>query len=99
VDEWPIGDQFVLGREVRQQKTLAARALEAVAFCEEFGLSFPLAVDSPETGDLFLNAYGAWPTRFFIMKNGKINFICEPCAEHYMKIDEVEAALNAAMKN
>ncbi len=94
-----MGDQFVLGREVKQQTTLLARSQEAIAFVEEFGLSFPFMVDNPETGDLFVDAYGAWPTRFFIVKNGKITFICEPCKGHYFDIDEVENALNAAMVN
>ncbi len=49
----------MLGREVRQQKTLTARVEEAVSFVKEYGLSYDLMVDSPETGDLFLDTYGA----------------------------------------
>lgn len=96
-DEWPVGDAYSVRREVVQPKTLAARVSDAAHFMDHFGLDWPLLVDDPEAGDPFLNQYGAWPTRFFVLKDAKISFIAEPCVDHTFVFEDVEQAVKAAV--
>lgn len=68
MDEWPVGDHYITGRRVKQPTTLTERVREAQHLAQRFGLTWPLAVDSPELADPFLRAYAPWPTRFYIIR-------------------------------
>jgi hypothetical protein len=92
-DEWPIGDNLVTGRTVNQPTTLSQRHVEALHFAEKFKTSWPVAVDSPELGDPFLKAYAPWPTRFYIVKDGKMFFIAYPNREHSFDLDPLRESL------
>ena len=99
MDEWPVGDHYVAGgRVVRQPKTLDARIEEAVEFVDQFDLDWPLLVDDPETGDLFMNSYAAWPTRFFLVRGNKVVYVAQPCDEHSFSMLDLETALLEAVK-
>ena len=90
-----MGDHYITGREVKQSQTSESRVADARYFMDHFNFTWPLAVDNPEQGDLFLNTYGAWPTKFYIVQHNKIHFLAEPCANHMIHIEEVESALKS----
>ena len=98
IDEWPVGDHYVTGRAVTQPKSLDSRVEEAVHFMDHFCLDWPLLVDDPERGDLFLNTYAAWPTRFFIVKDSKLVYLAQPCEEHSFSMPSLETALVDAVR-
>ncbi len=81
-----------------QPKTLLSRVDEAAAFADHFALDWPLLVDDPETGDMFMNAYAAWPTRFFLIKDNKLCHLAQPCKEHSFSMEELEVALTEAIQ-
>lgn len=97
IDEWPVGDHYLTGRRIQQQKTVAARVEEALTFQQKFDITWPIVVDNPEEGDQFLNLFAAWPTRFFLIRDGKFTFIAEPCEEHLMHVEDIENAIDNAL--
>lgn len=109
MDEWPIGDQCgnTPGRAVIQPKSLPARLKEAKHFADRFALCWPMAVDIPELGDPFLSAYAPWPTRFYVVRAGLMEFVAFPNKYYAFDLDDLEAALvslfpsseNAASEN
>ncbi len=60
-------------------------------------MTWPVAVDSPEEGDQFLNLFAAWPTRFFLIQEGMFTCIAEPCHKHLMHIEDIENAIDKAL--
>ena len=70
--------EHIRGRVVHQSKTLIERVEEATHLKKHFQVDWHLLVDSPENGDPFLHNYGAWPTRYFLVKDNKMMFISEP---------------------
>ena len=66
---------------------------EALRFVQCFETDWPLLIDSPELGDPFLNEYGAWPTRFFLVKGNQIVFLSEPNEEHRISEDDLKNAI------
>lgn len=98
-NEWPIGDNLITGRTVIQPTTLSERHVEARHFAEKFKTKWPVAVDSPELGDPFLNAYAPWPTRFYIVQDGKILFIAYPNDKHSFDLDPLRQCLRSAIRS
>jgi len=96
-DEWPMGDPIVTGRPVQQPVTVAQRITEARHFAQHFSLRWPLAVDAPELGDPFMRVYSPWPTRFYVLREGKLQFIAQPNEEHMYELAAVELALANAV--
>lgn len=90
-DEWPVGDHILLGRKICQPKRAEERLPLAVSFARDYGLSsLCLAVDDPalDSAGGFDSVYAAWPTRFYVLKGGKLSWIAWPSASH-----EYDAAL------
>lgn len=77
-----------------QAVTLQDRKVEADNFVQEFQLSWPVALDIPEMGDPFLKAFAPWPTRFYIMHNGTMQFIANPREDHMYDLTELREVLD-----
>jgi len=65
---------------IPQHTTPAERAAAAAAFAAEYTdrFSWPMACDTMDGA--FLSTFGAWPTRFFAVADGKVAFKIEPNA-------------------
>ena len=92
-----VGDHYMTGKRIEQPTTAMSRAHEAAEFRRHFNVTWPTAIDNPEAGDPFLNLFGAWPTRFYLIQNGRFSYIAEPCQGHLMHIEDIEAALDNAL--
>jgi len=71
-DEWPVGARISF---CKQPTTMAERAALAAAFQRDFALNYPLLVDT--MANHFLEAFAAWPFRFYVVRGGKIVFKAE----------------------
>lgn len=99
-DEWPVGDHLLLGRKIYQPTRAEERLPLAVAFCRDYGLSsLCLAVDDPalDSAGGFDSIYAAWPTRFYVLKGGKLSWIAWPSASHEYNeaLEELEELMQA----
>lgn len=92
-----VGDSILSGRTVYQSKCLEDRVREARNFASQFELSWPVAVDDPELGDPFNSTYASWPTRFYIMVDGKLRFIAQPNLQHLYELGDLKATLVKAV--
>lgn len=75
-DEWPMDPAAGT-----QHRNVAERVAAASRFADEHQgqFSWPIACDTMD-GD-FLQAFGAWPTRFFVIADGKLAFKLQPSPE------------------
>jgi hypothetical protein len=96
-DTWPMGPAVSI---VDDPKTDEDRVQNALKMRAELGLELPLAVDTVE--DQFLQAFAAWPERFFVIAEGKVAYISHPTRatmrpeEVFIWITMYEAAAAAA---
>lgn len=88
-----VGDSILSGRTVYQSKCLQDRVIEARNFVSQFDLSWPVAVDDPGLGDPFNSMYASWPTRFYILLDGKMSFIAQPNMQHRYELGDLKATL------
>ena len=72
---------------------------EALEFRNHFNVTWPIVVDSPEEGDPFMNMFGAWPTRFFLVRGRMLSFIAAPREDHEIHIEDIEFALEKALSS
>jgi len=93
-DEWPIGDHIITGRDVMQSYKASERVREAVHFQRSFDFHWPLLVDPPELGNPFMNAYAAWPTRFYIIQGGIMKFIAIPHEDHLFYLEDLRQVMD-----
>lgn len=88
VDEWPIGSDIV----VKQPKTIDERKKICKQFIEHSNWDqtlIPMYLD--EIQNHFDDTYAAWPVRFYIVQEEKMQYIAEPIGESYsMEILEEE---------
>jgi hypothetical protein len=93
-DEWRIGSKY----KVYQHKTLDNRKEAAKYLIDEFNLEdigHEMFIDTIE--NKFQKLYSSWPTRFYLIQNSKIKYICYPqkadfafaYVEVIQKIDEL----------
>ncbi|KAI9032477.1 hypothetical protein DFJ74DRAFT_764160 [Hyaloraphidium curvatum] len=79
-DEWPIRSaRFARdGKpvEVRAHVSLNDRARAAAGFRDAFGFRVPILLDGMD--DAFDAAYAPWPIRFFVLQDGRAEFVSEP---------------------
>lgn len=71
IDEWPMNPDVIA-----QPKTASERAAAATTFVEEHEFRWPVVCDTMD--DQFLTTFGAWPTRFFAVYEGKLAFKIQP---------------------
>mmetsp|Transcript_18461 Transcript_18461/g.26595 ORF Transcript_18461/g.26595 Transcript_18461/m.26595 type:complete len:85 (+) Transcript_18461:1209-1463(+) len=76
-----------------QAVSLQDRIVEADNFVKTFQFSWPMTLDIPEEGDPFLKAFAPWPTRFYIMQNGIMQFIANPRDDHMYDLVELREVL------
>ena len=81
-----------------QSKCLQDRVVEARNFVSQFKLSWPVAVDDPELGDPFNSTYASWPTRFYIVMDGKMMYIAQPNMQHRYELGDLKATLLEVVK-
>jgi len=86
-DEWPVGGKFV----VNQPKTLEQRRAACMQFRELFQLQdspLKMMIDDPE--DNAVDAvFALWPTRFYVIESGIVQFKAEPSRVHEYDLDQV----------
>lgn len=71
-DEWPIGSIY----QIKQHKTLDDRFSSAKLFIKNFDYKGKLLVD--KMNNKFQTEYSSWPTKYYLIKNGKIEYISHP---------------------
>lgn len=86
-DEWPLGAV----ESVPQHKTLEDRLARARDFARKYEWKLPLVVDG--MNNAFAKLYGAWPERFFIVKEGKVANMGQPTAEFGFDRHQIDAFL------
>jgi len=74
-DEWPLGKKVC----IMKHKTIKDRLNAANKLKDEFGMKIPILVDTMENS--FDNSFASWPERFYIIENGKMEFIGFPVTE------------------
>jgi len=84
LDEWPTGDDVLLDR---QPTELGERCQVACEFQEDNEYMLPMAVDTMENH--FDDAFGAWPTRFFIVQNSVLAYKAQPNSEFSYDLQEI----------
>ncbi|CAF3558473.1 unnamed protein product [Rotaria sordida] len=77
-DEWPVGQTISC---VDQPKTFEQRLENARRFKKDFNFEMPMFVD--DINNTFLNTYGSWPFRFFVIYEGKLILKAEPDKETF----------------
>lgn len=71
-DEWPIGSHVQIKQHTNTQERLAA----CQTCCDALGVSFPTVLDSE--ANAFNNAYAAWPLRFYLIDNNRVEHVPMP---------------------
>ncbi|CAF3101145.1 unnamed protein product [Rotaria sp. Silwood2] len=85
-DEWPVGETISC---VDQPKTFEQRLKNAQKFKKNFNLEMPMLVD--DMNNTFLNTYGSWPFRFFVIYEGELILKAEPDKETFAyDLDEID---------
>jgi len=72
-DEWPVGKSISF---CDQPKVIEDRVALANRLQNELELPFPMLIDTMENE--FEKTFAAWPWRFYVIGNGKIQFIAQP---------------------
>lgn len=77
-DQWPVGPSISRSPAPRSvaDRLALARGLVARAKAEMPGWRLPVLVDTMDDG--FLEAFAAWPLRFFVLENGKVVYKAQP---------------------
>lgn len=73
-DQWPLGPTLsypTAPKVLEERMKLAADALGRLD-----GGGLPMLVDLID--DSFLDAYAAWPIRFFVIDDGRVEYIAQP---------------------
>ncbi|CAF2406266.1 unnamed protein product [Rotaria sp. Silwood2] len=85
-DEWPVGQTISC---IDQPKTLAQRLENAERFKKNFNFEMPLLVD--DINNSFLDTYGSWPFRFFVIYEGELILKAEPDKETFFyNLNEID---------
>jgi hypothetical protein len=92
-DEWPAGDPFVY----TQTHTKTERLKVARDFQQIMGLAqspIRMVVDDPEgigtlPGNAFDTLYAPWPTRFYAVEHGLLQFKASPDVKHDYKLEDL----------
>lgn len=92
IDEWPVGERLA----ITQHTTMDERILAAKRFIRNSGFELEMVVDAME--DSFLCALAAWPTRFYVALQGRLEYVAMPRTDHTYSIGEVEAWILAYQK-
>ena len=71
-DEWPIGSKYSIKQHVGLEDRFAATQL----FIKEFDYKGDVFVDTMNND--FQTAYSSWPTKYYLIKNGIIEYISHP---------------------
>jgi type I thyroxine 5'-deiodinase len=71
-DEWQIGSKY----KINQHKTLEERIECAKLLMKDYQYSGEILIDSMNNS--FQEIYSSWPTRYYLIHNNQIKYICEP---------------------
>lgn len=77
-DEWPVGETVSF---CEQPKTLEARRELARKYKDMNGMTMEVGVDT--MNNEFESVFAAWPLRFYVVRNGKLEWKAQPNVEHY----------------
>jgi len=77
-DEWPVGKNVSF---CEQPKSLDQRCLLAQKYARDHQLTVPMAVDTMENH--FDQVFAAWPVRFYVVKDGLLEFKAQPNPDFY----------------
>ena len=72
IDEWPIGSKY----EIMQHKVLKDRFDVAKLFIADFEYSGKVLIDKMDNE--FQTVYSSWPTKYYLIKNSKIEYTSHP---------------------
>lgn len=83
VDEWPVGERII-----KKQHTNTQERLDACNEClEDFGLTWPAVVDSPNNS--FHHTYACWPIRFYCIKDDVLEVVAKPNSDTGYDLREI----------
>jgi len=83
VDEWPVGERV----EIPQPVSLAERCRVADEFRRVHHHMPHIVVDSMD--NCFHDTFAAWPTRFYIIRDGVMAFIAQPTSCYAYEISQI----------
>jgi len=75
-DKWPLG-HFV---DIPNHQTIQERTQAAKMLVSNYDFKLPVLLDTME--NLFDKNFAVWPERYFIIKDGMVNFIAGPTSEY-----------------
>ena len=90
-DKWSIG----IPGAINEPTNLEERKDAAQVFVDKLGWTLPMFIDRMD--NKFRDVYAAWPTRFYVIHQGKIKYISEPLDSHF-HLGALVEVLNAIVK-
>jgi len=75
-DEWPVGARLSF---CNQPTTVPERCELARGYVESYDMTIPVLVDNMDNN--FRDKFSAWPFRFYVVNNGKVEFKAQPDPE------------------
>jgi hypothetical protein len=74
-DEWRIGSRF----KINQHKTIEDRKQATKMLLDEYDLlEYPNEIYLDKMDNEFQTLYSSWPTRYYLILNGKIEYVYYP---------------------
>jgi len=89
-DEWPMGDLVLLNQPI----LLEDRCEIARQFVDDSQYLMPMVVDT--MSNEFDKSFGAWPVRFFIVKDNFLVYKAEPGSSFSYDLSEIRSWLQAS---
>lgn len=72
IDEWPIGSSY----KIKQHKNLEERFIAGNKFIENFDYDGTVLID--KMNNIFQNTFSSWPTKYYIINDGILEYISHP---------------------
>jgi hypothetical protein len=92
-DEWPVGVE----PKLLQATNLPERAAAAKSFVASTKFNWPVACDNMKNE--FLEQFGAWPVRFFVLQDNKCIFKSMLDKNYWFDVSELKAWLAEHLQN
>lgn len=80
---------------INQARMLVDRAAAASKFVSDTGFSWPVLCDGIDND--FHTKFGAWPTRYYVVQDGKLRYKIEHNSEIRFDINELRTAVADAV--
>jgi len=91
-DKWPLGTHV----DIPSHKTFEDRVNASDILIKKYGLKIPVFYDTMTNE--FDQQFAIWPERYYIIKDNKIDFVCEPTDEFGFDRNDIETNICNRLK-